>query len=59
MAQLNNLINRTLTKTGKAKYSFAVFDVSDETMDRVIKRHQSKNPETKLIKCSCKRDLSS
>lgn len=59
VAQLNNLINRTLTETGKAKYNFAVFDVNDETMDRVIKHHQSKNPETKLIKCSCKRTLSS
>lgn len=51
--QLNNLINRTL-ESGKPKYNFAVFDVNDETMDRVIKIHHSRNPETKLIKCSCK-----
>ena len=51
--QLNNLINRTI-ESGKPRYNFAVFDVNDESMDRVIEHHRSKNPETKLIRCSCK-----
>ncbi|KAI7551444.1 hypothetical protein KC331_g2551 [Hortaea werneckii] len=48
---LNNLITRTMD-SGKAKFNFAVFDVNSEAMDNVEKRHQSENPETKLIKCS-------
>ncbi|KAI7644147.1 hypothetical protein KC322_g19746, partial [Hortaea werneckii] len=48
---LNNLITRT-KDSGKAKFNFAVFDVNGEAMDRIEKRHQSENPEIKVIKCS-------
>ncbi|GAB1730509.1 hypothetical protein NU195Hw_g5993t1 [Hortaea werneckii] len=48
---LNNLITRT-KDAGKAKFNFALFDVNSEAMDRIEKRHQSENPETKVIKCS-------